>query len=105
MSNVKKICLTPILQNAVLQEMIQEALDTDLGDFLTFLVGAAMLDLNAATYGGARFPITSSMAGKPFVKSHLDPGVGDAADEPFETFNGTDWLAFAGIPRGGFRGL
>ena len=81
MSNVKKICLTPNLQNALLQEMFQEALDTDLGDFLTLLVGAAMLDLDAAPYGGARFPITSSMAGKPFGKFHLDPGVGDAVDE------------------------
>jgi hypothetical protein len=92
-------------QNALLQEMLQDALDTDLGDYLTFLVGAAMLDLDAAPYGGARFPVTSSMAGKPFVKFHLDLGVGDAADEPFETFTGTDWLAFAGIPRGEFRGL
>ena len=92
-------------QNALLQEMLQDALDPDLGDFLTFLVGAAMLDLDAAPYGGARFPITSSMAGKPFVKFHLDLGVGDAADEPFETFNGTDWLAFAGIPQREFRGL
>ena len=31
-----------------------------------------MLDLDAAPYGGARFPVTSSMAGKPFVNAPPD---------------------------------
>ena len=32
------------------------------------------------------------------MKFHIDLGVGDEVQEPLETVEGDDWLAFAGIP-------
>ena len=51
-----------------------------------------MLDLDAAPYGGARFSVTASIAGKPYVKFHLDLGIGDVVDEPYETFVGAAFI-------------
>ena len=91
--------------DVILHEMLQNAAGKDLGDFFTFVIGEPMRDLDAAPYGGARFPVTSKIAGKPYVSFHLDMGIGDVFDEPFEIFTGTDWLAFAGIPAGKYQGL
>ena len=92
-------------QNELLHGMLQDAADNDLGDYFTFLIGTPMLDLDAAPYGGARFPVTSLVAEKLYVKFHLDLGVGDASAKPFEKFTGADWLGFAGIPPGEFCGI
>lgn len=40
----------------------------DSGDFFTFVFGDAVQDLDAAPYGGARFPADSRLAGRSFVK-------------------------------------
>jgi len=92
-------------QNRILHEMLQNAAGKNLDDFFTFVIGEPMCDLDAAPHGGARFPVTSTIAGKAYVSFHLDLGIGDVFDEPFEVFTGTDWLGFAGIPAGKYQGL
>ncbi len=71
---------------------------TELDDFFSFTVAPAMMDLDGAPYGGARFPIEARLDGRTFVKFHLDVGAGDVVLSPLETTEGHDWLKFAGIP-------
>jgi hypothetical protein len=70
----------------------------DISDFFSFRVGEAMMDLDGAPYGGARYPVESRLDGRTFVKFHVDVGIGDVILEPFETLVTRDWLAFAEIP-------
>jgi hypothetical protein len=78
-------------------ENLREAGKLDLQDFFTFIFGAATLDLDAAPYGGARFPVEARLAGRTFVKFHLDVSTGDVLRQPYESLSGRDWLSFAGI--------
>ena len=78
-------------------ESLREAGSLDLGDFFTFVFGNASQDLDAAPYGGARFPVDARLAGRTFSKFHLDVSTGDVLREPYETLSGRDWLGFAGI--------
>ncbi len=55
------------------------------------------MDLEAAPYGGARFPVESRMDGRTFVSFHVDVGIGDVILEPVETMFTRDWLDFAEI--------
>lgn len=80
-----------------LLEKLQEAAASDLDDFFVYTVGEPILDLNAAPYGGARFPIEARMDGRIFVGFHVDIGISDAVMEPLEVIKGRDWLQFAGI--------
>ena len=84
--------------NLGILEALQEMARTDLGDFFTFLIGESMQDLDAAPYGGARYPVDARMDGRNFVKFHIDVGVGDVVLEPLDLTEGRDWLSFAGIP-------
>ena len=77
---------------------LQRAGARDIGDFFSFRVGEAMMDLDAAPYGGARYPVESRLDGRTFVKFHVDVGIGDVILEPFETLTTRDWLSFAKIP-------
>ena len=70
----------------------------DLGDFFSFNIGEAMLDLDAAPYGGARFPVEALLDDRTFVRFHLDVGAGDVVLGPFDITHAHDWLEFAGIP-------
>ena len=70
----------------------------DLGDFFSFSIGEAMLDLDAAPYGGARFPVEALLDDRTFVRFHLDVGTGDVVLAPFDMTHAHDWLEFAGIP-------
>ena len=54
----------------------------DIGDFFSFRVGEAMMDLDAAPYGGARYPVEARLDGRTFVKFHVDAGIGDVILEP-----------------------
>ncbi len=85
-------------QNEAIFESLREKLALDLSDYFIFSVGAATMDLEAAPYGGARFPIEIRMDGRIFSKFSLDIGVGDAVTEPLETITARDWLGFADIP-------
>jgi Nucleotidyl transferase AbiEii toxin, Type IV TA system len=82
-----------------IRELLTQASDVDLGDGFVFLIGEPTLDLDAAPYGGSRFPVDARMAGRRFVTFHLDVSAGDVLREPFEWLEGRDWFGFAGIPR------
>lgn len=79
-------------------EALAESAARDLGDFFSFNIGEAMLDLDAAPYGGARFPVEARLDGRTFVRFHLDVGAGDVVLAPFDMTHAHDWLEFAGIP-------
>lgn len=81
---------------ATVLETLREAGQLDLQDFFTFIFGNDTQDLDAAPYGGARFPVEARLAGRLFVKFHLDVSTGDVLREPYESLSGRDWLAFAG---------
>ncbi len=83
-------------------ESLRDLGRTDLRDFFDFLIADATQDLDAAPYGGARHPVDARLGGRTFVKFHLDVSAGDVSREPYERLDGTDWLAFAGIPAGTF---
>jgi len=78
-------------------ESLREAGRLDLLDFFTFVFGAAMQDLDAAPYGGARFPVDARLAGRSFVKFHLDVSAGDVLRQPYESLSGRDWLKFPAV--------
>lgn len=83
-------------------ELLRYAGRMDLRDFFTFVFGDATQDLDAAPYGGARFPVDARLAGRTFAKFHLDVSTGDVLREPYETLSGRDWLGFAGIASANF---
>jgi hypothetical protein len=76
---------------------LQRAGVREIGDFFSFRVGEAMMDLDAAPYGGARYPVESRLDGRTFVKFHVDVGIGDVILEPVEVMATRDWLTFAEI--------
>ena len=80
-----------------MRDLLTQASDVDLGDGFAFVIGEPTLDLDAAPYGGSRFPIDARMAGRRFISFHLDVSAGDVLREPFELLEGHDWLGFAGI--------
>jgi len=80
-----------------LQAGLQYAVDDDPGDFFEFRVGPVMLELDAAPYGGARFPVEARLAGRTFARFHVDIGVGDPFLGAGESVEGGDWLGFAGV--------
>ena len=80
-----------------LLKQLQDAGAKDAGDFFYYRIGEAMIDLDGAPYGGARYPVESIMAGRTFVKFHLDVGIGDVVLDPPEHARMRDWLGFAGI--------
>lgn len=85
------------LKAAILKALAESAA-LDLGDFFSFDIGEAMLDLDAAPYGGARFPVEALVDDRTFVRFHLDVGAGDVVLGPFDMTYAHDWLEFAGIP-------
>lgn len=78
-------------------EHLQTHAARDLNDFFVFAIGQPMMDLNAAPEGGARYPVSASLAGRVFTRFHLDVGMGDATIQPTELLEGRNWLGFAGI--------
>src|ERR1700691_1524140 len=84
-------------KNLAVLEKLQEAAAFKSDDFFVYTIGEPIADLDAAPYGGARFPVEARLDGRVFVGFHLDVGIGDAVMEPLEVIEGRDWLAFAGI--------
>jgi len=80
------------------RDALQSAVEMDLNDFLTYLIGAASTELQGAPQDGARFPVEARMAGRTFGNFHIDVGIGDAITGAPETLDCDDLLAFAGIP-------
>jgi len=78
-------------------EHLQRSGSLDVDDFFSFRVGEAMLDPDAAPYGGARYPVESRIDGRTFVRFHVDVGIGDVILDPVETMITRGWLDFAEI--------
>lgn len=76
---------------------LQDIAARDCRDFFMYTVAEPISDLDAAPYGGARYPVESRLDGRIFVGFHVDVGIGDAVIEPVETIKGRNWLEFAGI--------
>ena len=85
--------------NTVCRGLLENAASVDLKDGFEFIIGAPTMDLDAAPYGGSRFPVEAQMAGRRFANFHLDVSAGDVLREPFEILEGNDWLGFAGIAK------
>jgi hypothetical protein len=83
--------------NQVVREMLQNVADVPLGDWFEYLIGPPVLDLTAAPYGGARYPVEARMDERIFARFHLDAGIGDVVMQPLDTIICRDWLGFAGI--------
>lgn len=83
----------------IVREMLQSAADIALGDWFEYKIGPPILDLDAAPYGGTRYPIEARMDARIFARFHLDAGIGDAVMRPLEVLECRDWLSFAGIER------
>jgi hypothetical protein len=86
-------------------ESLREAGKLELPDFFTFAFGNAMQDLDAAPYGGARFPVDARLAGRSFVKFRLDVSAGDILRQPYESLSGRDWPGFADIAKMNFAAV
>ena len=80
------------------RDMLQAAAGVDLGDWFAYTISAPMKDLDAAPYGGARYPVEARMDARIFARFHLDVGIGDIVIKPLGTLRVRDWLDFAGIP-------
>lgn len=94
--------LVPILPTMI-PEFPQR--DFDAGQCKEALLGfdePVMPDLDAAPYGGARFPIEARMDGRIFVEFHINIAAGEVVMRPVDTTKGRDWLKFAGIPAPSF---
>lgn len=79
--------------------LLERAAGLDLQDAFAFIIGEPTMGLDAAPYGGARYPVEAHMAGRRFASFHLDVSAGDILREPFEILEGRDWLGFAGIAK------
>ena len=81
------------------RSLLEHAAGIDLQDGFEFIIGEPTADLDAAPYGGSRYPVQSRMAGRQFANFHVDVSAGDVLREPFEFLEGRDWLGFAGIAK------
>jgi nucleotidyltransferase AbiEii toxin of type IV toxin-antitoxin system len=88
----------PQKQMDAIRDRLQDAAERNLGDWFVYRIGVPMVDLDAAPYGGARFPVDVLLDVRTFSKFHLDVGVGDAVISAPEWLMEQDSLAFAGIP-------
>jgi hypothetical protein len=82
---------------ATLRDRLQEAVDHDLGDCISFRIGEPKQELTNAPKGGARYPCEAVLVGKVFARLHIDVGCGDALVGEPERLVGDDLLSFAGI--------
>src|SRR5262245_7513448 len=84
-------------QNQIVRDMLQTTANVPLGDWFEFTFGSPIMDLTAAPYGGARYPVEARMDERIFARFHLAAGIGDVISPPLETIVCRDWLGFAGI--------
>mgnify|MGYP005858363941 CR=1 FL=1 len=81
---------------------LQDAASREADDFFVYQIGEPSMELDGAPYGGSRHPVEANLDGRLFAKFHLDVGLGDIQQEPYEWIEPRDWLGFAGIPAGKF---
>ena len=84
-------------QYSAIHKMLTQAALIDLGDYFKFEIGEAKKNLLSPPYGGARYPVTSIIADKPFIKFHVDVAIGDPSIDPPSQLKSKNWLNFAGI--------
>jgi hypothetical protein len=77
---------------------LQDAASSDADDFFVYQIGEPTMDLDGAPDGGSRYPVEAILYGRRFARFHLDVGLGDIQQEPYEWIESRDWLGFAGIP-------
>jgi hypothetical protein len=82
--------------SAAMRNLLQSAVDVDLGDYLTFRIGVPKKELTNAPKGGGRYPCEAVLLGKTYAKFHVDVGVGDAVVGTPERLTGDD-PGFAGV--------
>ncbi len=80
-----------------IRDQLQAAAEREQGDYFQFQIATASSELQGAPDGGGRFPVTALLAGKEFVKFHLDLGFGDVFSIDPEELTGEDYLGFAGV--------
>jgi hypothetical protein len=80
---------------AILQERAALVMD----DFFEFIIGEPASELDAAPYGGGRFPVETVLDGRTFAKFHLDIGAGDLQREPPEFVRPRDCSLSPEFPR------
>ncbi len=85
-------------QNSIILNELRECANIDLGDFFLFQIEDPTMNLEAAPYGGARFPVTVLADGRLFIRFSLDVAVGDPLIEPLDSLKGESWLSFANLP-------
>jgi len=90
---------------SLLLSNLQDRAMLQMEDYFQFQVEPSVKVIESAPYGGFRFPIRSSVAGKLFVAFSLDIGIGDAVTPPIEEIEGADWLQFCGIPPAKFEAI
>ena len=98
-----KIAGTEEQQLEILLDKLQERAMVQMDDHFLFQVEPSAKVIEAAPYGGFRFPIRSLVAGRLFVAFSLDIGFGDAITPPIDQIVGTDWLNFSAIPPAKFE--
>jgi hypothetical protein len=93
-----RIAAPDATQLEAIRERLQDEVERDLEDWFEFRIGPAMSDLDAAPYGGGRFPVEALLDFRTFARFHLDVGLGDAVVSPPDWLSGRDLLTFAAIP-------
>jgi len=87
-------------ESEVTEEIHQEihvASQVPMDDFFVFRIENAQLDLENAPYGGARYPVSSFIDGRIFVRFLLDVGL-DIMVNKVEKVRGNNWLEFCDVP-------
>ncbi len=80
-----------------LDDMLEEAVDIDLGDGFRFEVGAARLMTAETDEGGVRYPVLALLDGREFERLQLDVNAVPDDRRPLEQLQLRDLLGFAGI--------
>ena len=83
-------------QADLIWERLQQAAALDLDDWFTFIIGAAMQDLEAPLCGGERYRVAALVDQRIFARFHL--ALGDVMLGTADWLAGHDLLGFAGIP-------
>jgi len=81
-----------------IRSVLLEAMDTDIKDFFEFHIGDPIMDLENAPYGGHRFPVSASLAGRLFIAFQIDVAIGDVWLDSHEKLLPYNWCEFAEIP-------
>lgn len=84
------------LRESILLKEVRELARIDLKDYFVFEIGELQCDLEGAPYGGARYPVSSLVDGRLFVKFQLDVGA-DSVFDDLEVVKTTDWLSYYAI--------